>query len=541
MNRKIWTFPFVETLWQDIRYGLRQLRSNPGFTAIALITLALGIGANTAVFTIVDTVLLRPLPYENANRLISVFQRLPTEQIGATFNTYREFEVWKRYSQSFEQLAASTWVPPTSRPVLSWRGEKREILAVPASVDFFSMLGVHAAQGRTFETADLKNPCTVVLTHGFWQQTLGGTPGWVGKNLMLNGLSCTIVGVMGKDFSFFPKQTQLWSLITPESDFPKKAWDMPVGVFGLLKAGVSRASAEAELTSLQNRIIDENPSLAAMKLQPSVLDLQRGFTWLTGPNLRSGLIMLFAVVVCVLLIACVNVANLLLGRASERQKELGVRAALGSGRSRLVRQLLTESILLSLSGAILGTVIAVFCVRYIAVTEALHLPPGNPVSVNWEALGFTAVLAILTGILFGTVPAWNASRLDLNSVLKESTRTASRGLSHTHRLLVVGEMALSLVVLAAAALFIESLVRLASAPLGYQRQHLLTALVRLPAISYPKVADWTTFWDRARLRLESVPEVDWSGCGAVSGRFGTRESRHDPGYQFAAHGFVSRP
>jgi predicted permease len=503
----VWGFAWLETLLQDLHYGLRQLRRDTGFTAVAIITLALGIGANTAVFSIVDAVLLRPLPYKNANRLTFVTQRFSKERIGAAFDAYREFEAWSRYSHSFEKLAAATWVPSAAQAVLSWRGEKREMLDVPVSADFFSMLGVHAAQGRTFEAADLKDPCTVVLTHGFWQQTLGGASGWVGKSLTLNGISCTVVGVMPKDFSFYPKQTQLWTLITPESDFPRKAWDMPVCVLGLLKRGITHAGAQAELTTIENRIINENASLAAMKLQPNVLDLRWEFTWLTGRNLRSGLILLFAAVICVLLIACVNVANLLLGRASERQKEFGVRAALGSGRARLIRQLLTESVLLSVGGAILGTVIAVFCVRYIATAEALHLPPGNPVSVNWEVLGFTVVLAIVTGTLFGLVPAWKASRLDWNSVLKESARTASGGAlsQRTRRLLVVAEMALSLVVLAAAALLIESLVHLVNAPLGYQCEHLLEADIRLPASSYPKAADWTRFWDRARLKVESVP------------------------------------
>ena len=497
---------FLTTLAHDARYALRMLRRSPGFTAVAILTLALGIGANTAVFSIVDAVLLRPLPYRNADRLVVVWQRLPTDTIGLAFDTYREFEEWERYSHSFDEVAAATWARDAGA-VLSWYGEKREIFAMPASVNFFSMLGVHAAQGRTFEAGDLQNPCTVVLAHHFWQERLGSAPGWIGKRLTLDGLSCTIIGVMPKDFSFYPKQTELWTLITPGSKFAAKAWDMPVGIFGRLKPGVSRPAAEAELTSIQNRIINEDPSLAAMKLQPSVLDLQWEFTWLTGRNLRRSLVMLFAAVVFVLLIACVNVANLLLGRAAERQKELGIRSAMGAARSRLIRQLLTESALLSLCGAGLGTLLAVLSLRYVNAKEATQLPPGSPISMNWEVLLFTVILAILTSILFGLVPAWKASRLDLNEVLKQSASTASRGaLSHrTSSSLVIVEMALSLIVLVTAGLLIESMIRLTNAPLGYERNHLLTAEIHLPASSYPKADDWMRFWDRLGLRLDSLP------------------------------------
>ncbi|HEV2419216.1 MAG TPA: ABC transporter permease [Terriglobia bacterium] len=523
-NREMWTFPFLETLWQDSRYGLRQLRRNPGFTAVAVITLALGIGANTAVFSIVDAILLRPLPYKNADRLTVTWQRLPKDRIGLTFDTYREFEQWQQYSHSFQKLAAATWARDAGA-VLSWHGKKREMLAVPVSVDFFSLLGIRAAQGRTFEAEDLKNPCTAVLAHSFWQERLGGTPGWVGKSLILNNTACTVVGIMPKDFSFYPKQTQLWTLITPDSDFAKKAWDMPVGVFGLLKPGVGRAAAQAELNGLESRILTENPSLAAMKLQPNVLDLQWEFTWLTGRNLRSSLVILFAAVIFVLLIACVNVANLLLGRGSARQKELGVRAALGSGRSRLIRQLLTEGLILWLGGAVLGAIMAFFCVRYIDVAEATQLPPGNPVSVNWEVLVFTVFLAILTGMLFGLLPAWKISRVNLNEVLKESSGTASRGaLSHSAgRAFVVAEMALSLIVLVAAGLLVESLVRLTNAPLGYERDHVLTAQVRLPVSSYPKAADWKRFWDRLGSQLELLPGVEGVAFGPLVTSWGSTQ------------------
>lgn len=481
---------------------------------MTVLILALGIGANTAVFSILDAVLLRPLPYKNADRLVAVWQRIPPEKIGMAFDTYRQFDEWNRSSRSFEKLAAATWAR-NAGAVLSWKGQKREILAVPVSTNFFSMLGVSAAQGRTFTADDLKDPCTVVLSHQFWQERLGGETGWLGRSLTLDGMSCAIAGVMPKDFSFYPKQTELWTLITPGSKFAQKPWEMPIGVFGLLKPGVSRAAAAAELASIEKRIINEDPGWASLKPEPDVLDLQWEFTWLTGRNLRRSLFILFAVVIFVLLIACVNVANLLLGRAAERQKELSLRAAIGAGRSRLIRQLLTESGLLSLAGAVLGVFFAIVCVRYVGAKEATQLPPGNPVSVNWEVLVFTVLLAILTGLLFGLVPAWKASRIDLNESLKQSSPAASRGAmsQKTSRTLVVAELALSLVVLVAAGLLIESMIRLADAPLGYMRDHLLTAALPLPASSYPRADDQTRFRERLGLRLSALPGVEGVAFG----------------------------
>jgi predicted permease len=497
----------VTTFMQDLHYALRMLLKSPGFTAVIVLTLALGIGANIAVFSVVDAVLLRPLPYRNADRLVMIAQRLPKESAPA-FDTYREFEQWSRYSRSFEKIAAATWAGRL-RTILSWHGQNQVILAVPVSVDFFSMLGVRAAQGRTFEAGDLKSACTVVLAHPFWQERLGGVPHWIGKSLTLDGHACTIVGVMPRDFSFYPKQTNVWTLITPGSEFTQKPWDMPVLAFGLLKPAVSRPAAQAELQSLQSRIIGESPSLAAMRLEPVVEDLRSEFTWLTGRNLRRGLLILFAVVGLVLLIACVNVANLLLGRAAVRQKELGVRAALGASRSRLIRQLLTESAVLSFFGSSLGILLAIFSVRYITINEATQLPPGNPISVNWAVLAFTLALAVLTSVLFGIVPAWKASRPDLNEVLKQPTPAATRAaVSHrTSRNLVVAEMALSFHVLLAAGLLVQSMIRLANAPLGYDRSGLLTAEIRLPTSSYPKAEDWIRFWDRLGMKLNSLPGV----------------------------------
>jgi predicted permease len=508
----------IENLIQDLRYGLRMLAKRPAFTAAAVLVLALGIGANTAMFSVVEAVLLKPLPYQHPDRLTVIWQADAQHRAtGAVFDPYREFETWQRYSHSFEKLAAATWA--NTGETLLWRGDRREVLSIPVSVDFFSVLGVQASQGRTFTRADLTNPCTVVLAYGLWQSRLGGTPGLVGRSLTLGDKDCIVIGIMPKDFSFYPKQTELWTLITPASAYAKQPWDSVVGVFGLLKPGVSREGAEAELAVLQKGIMGEAPAYwVRLNFSPVVLDLQQEFTWLTGRNLRTSLIVLFGAVVFILLIACVNVANLLLGRASERQREMGIRAALGSGRARLMRQLLTESVLLAGCGSALGSLLAFAGIRYLRTANPVDLPPGNLVSLNGQVLAFTALVTVLTGLLFGLVPAWKASRLDLNEVLKASSAAIAGTLSRrAGKILVVAEVALSLVLLAGAGLLIESVDRLGSAPLGFEPDHLLVERLALPEATYSKPEQRTRFYDRLTLDLGAVPGV--RGV-ALSPRFG---------------------
>jgi putative ABC transport system permease protein len=460
------------------------------------------------MFSVVEAVLLRPLPYQHADRLVVVWQTdARHRETGGWFDTYREFENWEQHSHSFEKLAAATWA--TGGETLLWHGDRRDVLAIPVSLNFFSMLGVPAQLGRTFTQADLANRCSVVLAHNFWQSRLGGTPGLVGQSLTLGDKDCAVIGIMPRDFSFYPKQTELWTLITPESAYAKRPWETNVGVFGLLQPEVSRAAAEAELGALQKRIMAEAPAYwVRLNLYPDALDLQQDFTWLTGRNLRKGLIVLLCAVFFVLLIACMNVANLLLGRASERERELGIRAALGSGRARLVRQLLTESVLLAACGATLGVLIAFAGIGYLRITNSLDLPPGNPVSLNAQVFAFTAIVTVLTGLLFGLVPAWKASRLDLNEVLKTSGRGMAGALSQrAGRILVVAEVALSMVLLAGAGLLIESVDRLSSTPLGFRPDHLLVERLALPSATYPNAEQRTRFYDRLALDLGAVPGV----------------------------------
>jgi putative ABC transport system permease protein len=505
----------LETLWQDLRFATRILTKNPVFTAVSVVTLALGIGASTAVFSIVDAVLLRALPYQGAERLVAIWCTEISQPGTKIFASYGDFEEFAAHSHSFEQLAAVTWA--RAGEILTWNGSPHEVVAIPASVTFFSLLGASAAQGRTFEPNDVQNGCTVVLAHSFWQMELGASPGIVGSALTLNGKPCSVVGVMPRGFEFYPKRTALWTLITADSQFRKAPFDSVVGIFGRLKSGVGMADAERELVGLHQRVIQQSPAGSwVAQIAPIVRDLREQFTWLAGRNLRAALIVLFIAVSLLLFIACLNVANLLLGRCVDRHRELAVRAALGSGRSRLVRQLFTESMLLATLGTLVGIVIAAAGVRYFNSTNPVELPPGNPVAINLQVLGFAILLTTLTGLLFGLLPAWRASQVDLNEILKEAGRSTTGGKQHANQFLVVGQVALSMVLLAGAALMIESIVRLGSVPLGFSPERLLTAEVSLPPSAYSELRERSAFYQKLITNLGARPGIQgFALCSAL--------------------------
>ena len=498
---------FVETGWQDLRFAARMLRKNPGFTAVAILSLALGISTSTAVFSIVDAVLLRGLPYKDGTRLAAVWCTEIGQPGTKIFASYRDFEEFEDHSRSFEGLAALTWA--RAGEILTWNGSPHEVLAIPASGEFFSLLGIPAAQGRRFKPEDVRDGCTVVLAHSFWQTELGAPAAIVGVPLTLNGRSCTVAGVMPRDFEFYPKGTSLWTLITPDSQFSKEPFNSAVGIFGRLKPRVSMADAQRELEGLHQRVVQESPAGNwVAQIKPIVRYLREEFTWMAGRNLRRALLLLTAAVTVLLLIACVNVANLLLGRCMERYRELAVRAALGSGRSRLVRQLFTESMLFAALGAFVGIFISVAAVRCFNSANFVELPPGNPVAINLHVLAFAIILTALTALLFGLLPAWRASQVDLNEVLKESGQSIIPGKRHTGQFLVVGQVTLSVVLLAGAGLMIQSIVRLGSVPLGFRSDHLLTAQVALPSQPYSKLNQRSNLYEKLTARLGELPGVE---------------------------------
>ncbi len=501
----------LDSFLQDVHYAFRQLRKSPGFTVTVIATLALGIGANTAIFSVVYAVLLRPLPYKNADRLVVVWQTDAAHRgTGAWFDPYREFEEWQRSSRSFEKLAAMSWA--ASGETLLWGGKPIGLLALPASTDFFSMLGADAQIGRTFNRTDLKNPCTLVLAYPFWRDKLGAPQNIAGTNLTVDRSSCVVVGVMPGSFAFYPKETDAWSLITPASAFAQKPWDSMTGVFGLLKPGVTRAQAEAELNAIAKRTLPEAPATLSLlsSATPIVLDLQDNFTWLAGRDLRTGLWVLLGAVSLILLMACLNVANLLLGRARARSREMAIRTALGSGRRRLIQQLLTESLMLAFCGTGVGVVVAMLALHWFRAVNPVELPPGNVASLDWQVLLFAGLLGVASSIAFGLFPAWRASRIDLNTVLKNGERGVGENASahRTSQAFVVMQFSLSLMLFVGAGLLAASLWKMASTPLGYRTERVLTAKVNLPQEHYPGTEARSRFAANFAEKVSRLPGVE---------------------------------
>ncbi len=514
------------------RYAWRTCRRAPGFTATVILTLALGIGANTAVFSILDAVLLRPLPYRDPSQLVSVLDReIRSGGRAIFFDLYSDYENWKKNSRTFQGFAAVTWAGGLGK-VMKGRGPARTVTAMPVSADFFSTLGVPAALGRTFEDADFAHGCGVVLSHKFWQSTLGGQSNAIGQPLRLDDQACTILGVMPPGFASYPNPPSLlWVLMDP----PKRPDRLGVFVIGRLKPGVSLAGAQAELIALHRQLHPHDRWGAVM--EPAIYELQSEFTWLTGRNLKISLLMLFAAVTLVLWICCVNVANLLLSRSLVRQREMAIRAALGSGRARMLRQLMTESLLLSLIATVLGAAIASGAVDYFRRANPIELPPSTVVEVNAQVLAFTVFLSIATALLFGLVPAWKASRIDLIGALKAGARTSSPD-ARRHRLgkaLIVVEVALTIMLLAGAGLLIRSVENFASAPLGFSADGLMSASLQLPPTSYAKGEQRVRFYGQAFSQLRAEPRLQGlalsttfptQGTGPVSVL--TVEGRPDP-------------
>ena len=488
---------------RDLIYSVRTLRRTPAFSAMVVLTLALGIGANTAIFSILYAVLLRALPYHDADRLVAIWGReIHQKGTSKLFDLYSDYENWKAHGNVFEQVGATTWAGSMER-TLTAHGPARTVSVQPVSVDFFSLLGVPAALGRTFLEEDKSRGCSVVVGHAFWEDVLGARRDAVGQSLRLDEEACTVVGVMPAGFAFYPVVASMWSLM-PE---PQRPDQFSVGVFGRMKPGVSIRRAQAEVLLLHHQLHEHDRWGA--QVEPVVYDLHGEFTFLAGNNLRLSLVVLFAAVGFVLLICCVNVANLLLARAQGRQREIAIRAALGSGRARLIRQLLTEALLLSAVAVGAGLVVADAALGCFRIANPIELPPGTAVGLNGVVLAFSAGLGVLTAVLFGLFPAWKASRTELNQALKTGGRASPQDVVQRRfgQILVVLEIVLTVVLLVGAGLLIRSVERFASARLGFEPERLVTAGLRLPRSGYAEPAHRVEFYNRVVNNLGALPQI----------------------------------
>jgi putative ABC transport system permease protein len=494
----------MQTLWQDIRYALRILAKNSGFTAIAILTLALGIGANTAIFSVVDAVLLRPLPFKNPERLVWASGKFPLSDQAAV--SPGDFTDYLEQNHVFERWGAVAF----GNLLFNLAGNDKPVQVKGKLVTngFFEALGVQPLLGRTFLASDeqVREPQVAILSNRFWRERFGSDPGVIGKSLQLDSKHMTVVGVLRTDLPLF-SDPDLW-VPTP---FANSGMAGRRGHFlrpiGLLKPGVSLSQAQADLDTIAARLAKTYPDTNegwSLRLSP----LQ---TALVG-DVRPALLVILGAVALVLLIACANVASLLLAHNSGRQREIAIRTALGAGRFRLVRQMLTESILLALAGGIAGILLANNVVGLLKSLGTESLPRLQEVSVNGSVLAFTAVIAILTGILFGLGPALQASRRDLTHSLREGGATGdSRSKHRAHDALIVVEVALSLVVLIASGLLLNSFWRLIHAPAGFDPSNVMTAQVSLVLPSYEPEPRRIAFFSQLQERIQALPGVESAG------------------------------
>jgi putative ABC transport system permease protein len=490
----------MQSFWQDLRYGARMLLKNPGFTLIAVLTLALGIGANTAIFSVINGVLLSALPYPQPEQLAMVWCDNRRQGIPDDITSYPNFVDWRDRNKTFQGMAGMT----SGTVHLTGVGEPEEIRAATVSINFFQVIDVAPRLGRGF-TAEEERPGSdrvVILSHALWQRRFGGDPGILNKTVSLSGISNTVVGIMPPGFQF-PENTDMWRPLAPTDGLRSARFGFFLPVVGRLKPGVTRAQAQADLDVIANQIEQQFPDMAGYGVNVvPVLEQTVG-------AIRRTLMILFLAVILVLLIACANVANLLLARAAGRRREVALRAALGAGRWRIVRQLLTENMLLAALGGALGVFLAWWGLRLLVDLSPANIPRLENIRLDGRVLWFTLGLSLLTGLIFGLAPALQTTQLKLSETLNEGGRSGSGGRSARliRGVLVVVEVALTLVLLVGAGLLIRSFWRLQQVDPGFKTDNVLTLRLSLPRSRYTDGAQAASFFDRLQERLAALPGV----------------------------------
>jgi putative ABC transport system permease protein len=499
----------MSQIWQDVRFSLRMLAKNPGFALVAIITMGLGIGANTAIFSVVNTVLLRPLPYDSPERITMVYTTNEKRGINRNPFSYPNFTDFRSTQQSFDSLAAYT----ETSAALSGGEFPEQITGIATSADIFKVLATQAYKGRTFNAGDEREggAPVVIISYGAWQRRFGADPNIIGRQISLDGRSQTVVGVLPESFQFLftSEQPEFWTALKPKGGMNEQRGAIYLSVIGRLKQGVTLEQASAEMRTIASRLAEQYKAENAnrsVNLVPALEDMTS--------SLRPTLLVLLGAVGFVLLIACANVANLLLVRAAGRGREIAIRLAHGASRLRIIRQLLTESLLLALLGGAVGLLLAIWGVDVLSSVVPSNIPRFNQTGIDLYVLSFTLLSSIITGLIFGLAPALQASRLDLNEALKEGGRSTAGGRvrNRVRSLLIVSEVALSLVLLIGAGLLIKSFIALRSVNPGFNPQKALTASVSLPSIKYEDEAKQLGFYREVIERTSHLSNVEAVGA-----------------------------
>jgi putative ABC transport system permease protein len=501
----------METLFKDIQYAVRNLLKHPGFAAVAVITLALGIGANTAMFSVINGVLIRPLPYQQPERLVTIWEESPERGMYQLPVSFANMSDWVTQNHVFDQISAYTFTNLN----LTGAGEPVRLSGVRASANLFPLVGAAPMLGRTFLAEEDKEGANrvVVLSHALWQSRFGSNREIVGQTITINDQPHTIVGVMPPNFQFpvgfaylgkvLNDPTDIYVPLAPVSDETRRG-NYSFFSLGRLRPGVSLEQAQAEMSTIESRLEQQYPdgnTGIGVRLVPTQEQ--------TVKEIRPALLVLLGAVAFLLLIACANIANLLLARSASRQKEFAIRTALGASRLRVLRLLLTESLLVSLMGGAVGLLLAVWGTAALVALAPDNVPRINEVAVDARVFGFTLLVSLLTGIIFGLVPAIQASKPDLNDALKEGSRGAMGTVSgkRTRSVLVAVEVALSLVLLIGAGLMIKSFIRLQRTNLGFTPDHLLTMSLSLSESRYPDEHQQVAFFQRTIEQASALPGI----------------------------------
>jgi putative ABC transport system permease protein len=492
-----------ETVLQDLRYALRMLRKHSGFSLTVIITLALGIGANTTIFSVVNAVLMAPLPYQEADSLVRIWESNPGQGRTEVAVSVPNFQDWQKQQSVFEQLAASELTTFN----LTGSGEPQRIPAARFTANLVPTLGVAPLLGRSFLPEDEKSGSSRValLSHGLWQRAFGSDPSLLNKSIQLNGESYTVIGIMPREFQFTGRELWVPLVLDPE----KEPWradraNRNLAVYGRLKSGVALDQATAEMNILARRLEGQNPE----SNDGWGVRLRTFYDWLVPEGVRISMYALFGAVYLLLLIACANVANLLLAQATTRQQEMAIRAALGARPGRLMKQLLIESLLLAGLSGLLGLFLTYWGTRLIVSSNLQNIARLSETRIDARVLGFALVITAIAALIFGLAPAWWAAHLNLSEKLREGSR--SSGSRRTHRLrgaLVVSEVTLAVALLVGAGLLVRTVRRLQAAPLGFAPEHLITMQISLPGSKYGDPAERMNFFSRLLDRLRTVPGV----------------------------------